>query len=339
MEKTKLNKTYNILLRGLIIIAAYGFIYYQLFYEKDILANISELSDILQSNSSLAFLSAALLLVFVNWGIESAKWHYLINRIETISFSKAYRAVLSGVTVSVFTPNRVGEYFGRVFMLRKANPWKAVFLTVLGSMSQLLITLFCGSIALIVFVVQYDIDYFWENTYFLWALMFAVLIFNTFLLLLYFNVGIITKWVERLLNAKWKRMRNYLKVVSMFHSKELLRVLAYSLLRFLVFSLQYYLLFRAFGIDLGVFTGLMVISVIFFVLTAIPSVALAELSIRGNVAISVLGFYFGGGEQSFNELGAITAAGILWLINIVLPALIGALFVYKLHFFSNRHAH
>ncbi len=335
MEKTKLNKTYNILLRTLIILVAYGFIYYQLFYEKDILANLDQLWSELSRGSSLYFLYAAVILVFVNWGLETAKWQYLIGKIEQISFLKAYRAVLSGVTVSVFTPNRVGEYFGRVFMLHKANPWKAVFLTVLGSMSQLLVTLSCGSIALIFFVISYDIEFFQDKQYFLWGLIVSVLVFNAFVLMLYFNVDIITKWVEGLLRRNWKRMRNYLKVVSEFHGKELLRVLLFSFLRYVVFSLQYYLLFRAFGIEMRLFSGMMVVSVIFFVLTAIPSVALAELSIRGSVAISVLGLYFAGSPDSFSEIAAATAAGLLWLINIVVPALTGAVFVHKLRFFRD----
>ena len=32
---------------------------------------------------------------------------------------KSLMAVFSGITISIFTPNRIGEYFGRVFILKK----------------------------------------------------------------------------------------------------------------------------------------------------------------------------------------------------------------------------
>ena len=52
----------------------------------------------------------------------------------------ARKAVFSGITVSTFTPNRIGEYGGRVFCLEKGDRIKAVFITILCSMSQLLTT-------------------------------------------------------------------------------------------------------------------------------------------------------------------------------------------------------
>src|SRR5688572_25018804 len=58
-------------------------------------------------------LIATILLMFVNWSIETIKWKLAVEKIQRISFFTAFRAVLSGVTFSVTTPNRVGEYFGR----------------------------------------------------------------------------------------------------------------------------------------------------------------------------------------------------------------------------------
>jgi hypothetical protein len=55
------------------------------------------------------------LLVGVNWGLESLKWQRLIYPLETPVFLPVVlKSVLCGVTVSMLTPNRTGEYVGRI---------------------------------------------------------------------------------------------------------------------------------------------------------------------------------------------------------------------------------
>ena len=58
-------------------------------------------------------LAAVILLMFINWAIEAFKWKLAIRAIQQVSFTKAFRAVLSGVSFSVSTPNRMGEYLDR----------------------------------------------------------------------------------------------------------------------------------------------------------------------------------------------------------------------------------
>ena len=86
----------------------------------------------------------ALLLVPVNWGLEARKWQVLIKPVETIRFFSAFKAVLSGLAFSMNTPNRIGEYGGRVLYIHEGHRWKAFSLTVIGSFSRLIITLLMG---------------------------------------------------------------------------------------------------------------------------------------------------------------------------------------------------
>ena len=101
---------------------------------------------------------------------------------------------------------------------------------------------------------------------------------------------------------------------------------------YLVFSCQYFILLRVFDVHLPFFDGMLMVFCVFFVLSMIPTISVAELGIRGSVAI----YFFG--KLSGNKLGIITASFGLWLINLVLPALIGSLFVFNLKFFRrNKH--
>src|SRR5436189_5835376 len=66
---------------------------------------------ILQSFSSgmIWNLVAVVLLMFANWAIETIKWKLAVQKIQRVGFFTAFKAVLSGVSFSVTTPNRVGE--------------------------------------------------------------------------------------------------------------------------------------------------------------------------------------------------------------------------------------
>src|SRR4051812_18758305 len=66
------------------------------------------------TSTRVLYLVAVLLLMAVNWGIEAVKWKVCIHRIQKIPLLTAFKAVLSGVSFAVNTPNRVGEYLGRV---------------------------------------------------------------------------------------------------------------------------------------------------------------------------------------------------------------------------------
>ncbi|MBL0343487.1 MAG: flippase-like domain-containing protein [Bacteroidetes bacterium] len=92
----------------------------------------------------------------VNWFVETAKWKLLLSRIQPVTWSRGFRSVLSGVTISVFTPNRMGEFAGRVMHLESGTRIKAALASVMGSMNQLLITIVAGGIALLASLDQLE---------------------------------------------------------------------------------------------------------------------------------------------------------------------------------------
>ncbi len=96
----------------------------------------------------------ALLLVFVNWGVEARKWQVLMKPVESIGFFNAFKAVLAGLAFSMNTPNRIGEYGGRVLYVHEGHRWKAFSLTIIGSFSQLIVTLAMGLGGLVFFIAK-----------------------------------------------------------------------------------------------------------------------------------------------------------------------------------------
>ena len=135
--------------------------------------------------------------MFANWGIEALKWKVCIQKIQRINFMTAFKAILSGVSFSVSTPNRIGEYLGRVLYMEEGKRIKAVSLTIVGSMSQLIITLLMGCIGFVVLLPRIEagqiIAPVWIN-----VIIYGVAATLTVIVLLYFRLSWIVRLVDRI---------------------------------------------------------------------------------------------------------------------------------------------
>ncbi len=343
--KTKIRKTYNFIIRAAILLLTFGFIYKEIFYKRDFESIIEAFRNIFTESNFYFYFILVLILMFMNWGVETMKWKYLIRKIEKVSFFKAYEAVLCGVAVSSFTPNRIGDYFGRVFILEKANRIEGILITLIGSIAQFFVMTFTGTIALAIIVIQFREDLMSylaiteQGFYLIYAGLgiLATLIF-TFLILLFLNVSVITDFTAYLLKERFAKLKSYLKVFKFYTSVEIFKVLGLSFIRYVIFSLQFYILLRMFMIPVPFSQGMVIITLVFLIMTFLPTIAIAELGIRGSVSLYFFGLFFAraGIESIDHEVGTIAASSTLWLINIALPALMGAIFVFNLKFFRKN---
>jgi uncharacterized membrane protein YbhN (UPF0104 family) len=274
-------------------------------------------------------------MMLINWSLESVKWRILIARIEKLSFFRSFKAVMTGVSISLFTPNRTGDYLGRVFILKKGNHVEGIFSTIIGSFAQIIVTFSVGLLCLLSFLdnylrVPYQID-----EYFFTGMVFLVPCLIFVLLLIYFKIGILSEFIKRILPEKWESYSHYTEIFGKYSSKELLIVLLLSLSRYVIFSTQFYLLLRFFGADLPVVEGLVLVPVIYLIMAMVPTIALTELGIRGSVSIFVIGLYFKrfGIHTADTELIILASSTVLWIINLVIPAILGTFFVFSLKFF------
>jgi hypothetical protein len=151
------------------------------------------------------------------------------------------------------------------------------------------------------------------------------------LLLLYFKIEFIEKIAQRLFQKRLLKLSKYFEVFRLYNSIELHNILLISLLRYFVFSTQFYLCFLLFGIKMNIFEGLIIISVIYLIITVIPTVALSELGVRGSVSLFVFAYYFTA-IGSFDEqvkIAIVAASALIWIINLIIPALAGSYFIIK----------
>lgn len=284
--------------------------------------SLDSLLDTIINNYILIFI--VVLLMFVNWMLESLKWKFMIRKIEAISFFTSFRAIFSGITVSSFTPNRIGEYGGRVFCLEKSDRIQAVFITILCSMAQLLTTIIFGSFAFFILNEQ-----FLEDQYFIIEIsrfsLIVLFLLNILFVLAYFNIAY-------LINFLWKFsffnfLRQYINVISLFNFKDLLVTFLYSVFRYLVFSIQFLILLHVFNVDILLYDAILSVMLVFFFITLTPTITIAEIGVRGSMALLVFLKF------STNVIGILSSTFLLWIINLIIPAIIGSFFIFSLKFF------
>lgn len=335
VQKTKIRKTFNYLIRALIILVTYGFIYRQVFVERKLHEIVDVFNKMMEQQQAWFMISLILLLMLLNWSIESVKWRLLIAKIEKISFFRAFKAVMTGVSVSLFTPNRTGDYLGRVFILEKGNHVEGILITLIGSFAQIVVTLSAGLFCFLSFLDQYLRVSYHVQEYLLISLIFLIPCLIFIIMLFYFKIGILSDFIGRYMPRKWERFIEYSRVFARYRGKELLEVLLLSLLRYVIFSTQFFLLLRMFGVELPVIQGMILIPVIYLAMTLVPSIALIDLGIRGSVSIFVIGLYFqkSGFNSGDTELAILTSSTVLWLVNLIIPAILGTFFVFSLKFF------
>ncbi len=271
---------------------------------------------------------AVLGLMLVNWGIEAKKWQILVYSVQRVGFVKAFMAILTGQALAQNTLNGVGEYVGRVIYLANGNRLRAVAVSMVGSMSQIIITMIMGILGLIymrIYVLDAThhlegLSVFWLN-----GIMYLLSVGTIIMILIYYKLSWLTQMFEKIpLVAKYSF---YIQKLEELHWRELTRILLLSFLRYVVFIVQYILLLDVFGVQANVWSLAWIVCVMFLVLAIVPTIPIAELGVRGETSKQLFGLL------STNVLGIVFTAAGIWFINRAIPAIAGSLFILTVKLF------
>ena len=329
----KVRKTLDIAIRLVIATLSLSYIIYRIYALPP--GQVNTFFESVYNGDNVIYIAVVLvLLMFLNWGIESLKWKLLINQAEEVSFITSYEAVLGGLAASVFTPNRVGEFVGRVFILKKTDPLKAILLTIVGSFSQLMVTIVLGTMAYLVFAPRYLTSLMYDSTWLVSGFSFTLVILSLIAIFTFFNISVLHR-ISILIPEKYStRIRSSVDAMADCPKPLLLKAVLLSALRYLVFSTQFYLAIRLMDMDFTILQCMMVVPVIYLVLAAIPTMALTELGVRGSVSVFLFGLLTGPGVLDAEAtLAVVSASTLIWLLNIAFPSLLGVLVIFRLKFF------
>ncbi|GAB3538222.1 hypothetical protein GCM10027443_32730 [Pontibacter brevis] len=306
--------------KALVVLLTFYLLYYTIFTAPDTLLTWSSiLQHALQSPRRFLVVLAAVLIP-VNWGFEAKKWQLLGQKIEHLSFRQAYRAVMVGLTLGFVTPNRLGDYAGRVLALKSEERLRAVGAIFIGRFCQLVATILAGSFGLVYFIFRF---YLAQYPAVSMSVMVLLLGLNVASLLLLYNAGAMVAVVGGI--RPLRKFVSYLSVMSAYTSPEMTRVLLLSLGRYFVFLIQFVLLLLLFGVQLRPIEYISGVSGTFFLKSIVPSVSLlSDLGVRELSAMYLFGLL---GQV---RLQVLSASLSLWLLNIAVPSAVGLVFVLHL---------
>ncbi len=317
-----MNKSIKILINYflgpvLLVVLCYS-LYTQLLLQPDLPQRWQQIKLNLQSFTFLA----VIFLMLINWGIEAKKWQLLVKHVQPFSFIQSFKSVLAGCSITMLTPNRIGEYGGRILFLKEANRIKAISLNITSSISQLLVTMVmgCGGLIYLRFFSQTSsnalnvLPDFWGNVLIYFSITGTGLLF-----LFYIRLA----WLVRLIEMvpAFTKAVKHITVLDEFSARQLLNILLLSLLRYGVFVGQYVLLLQVLQVNIDTIVCFWLLTIFYLLMAVAPTIGFLELPLRAKASMELMKLY------STNTLGIETAALSIWLINLVIPALIGSILI------------
>ncbi|SMD32163.1 Lysylphosphatidylglycerol synthase TM region [Reichenbachiella faecimaris] len=248
-----------------------------------------------------------LALLPLNIGFESWKWQYILKPIEEKSLWNCSKIILTGKSLNVISPFGIGDGFSRYVGLCKGSRNQIFSGLAVDRFSQMLPTLVFGVKSVLFLLgkgLEIPFGIIWTS-----SLMSGVLVASIVCGLFVFK----------------SRIKNYLFLIGKLRSTSVLKILMISVGRYLIFVLQFYFIFWALGSVLPVKIILLGIAWIFLVKTIWPNMSvLGDLVKRGVSATLFFSFFT-------SDLSLVLMASFLvWVINIVLPAVTGLFFVSDL---------
>lgn len=267
------------------------------------------------------FLVCACFLLPVNLGLEAQKWRLLmLPYYPGLTIKKAYQAVIAGMSLGFITPNRLGEYAGRILYLPEGHRTQAAVATYLSRLGQLVAALIGAFIAIIGFIVSGKVLLQTVTVLIVVCVLLSVLLLTVFILNPH-SIKNIAVFVGLL---RFKIAQKVTAAQAGFTQTQLVKMIGLACIRYSVFILQYYCLLCAFGYQNSFWLATQVCALIFILKSLVPSVAFSEMGIREGIALQVMGWLFIPATICFN------ATVTLFVLNLMLPSLIGVFYILKL---------
>lgn len=298
---------------GKFFISALTFAY--VFYK---ISNHAQLEDLTRwlthfDSIKLFLLFTTLILAIPNWLLESIKWKKLTSKVHTIDIWQATKAVFGGLSVSLLTPNRIGEIPGRAAFMPLNKQPQTILVSAFGSLSQSMVTAIAGFAAYFILKARFSFNLLPQKT---WHMALFVIL-SLILLAVFFLFFTKSKW-----SFKGKILTLF-NVIKEYTLNDFITINLLSVVRYAIFTTQFYILLRFFNIEIGILESYSSIALTYLILYLTPFLSIAEIGARGSASLLCIGFF------SPNVTGILLAGFSIWLINIMIPAMIGSFLILQ----------
>jgi uncharacterized membrane protein YbhN (UPF0104 family) len=269
------------------------------------------------TENHLFTLLTMLLLVPLNWALESLKWQRLASKAVSITFREAFRGTLTGLAVGVAAPAQLGDTIGRVAALKSDDRLKAIGAAVVSNGIQFYVSLIFGGWGLAWIGNKLGIDASGKNM--LYGLLISLCLLG--ILIVLFRKRL-TNWQPK--RAFLLKSLSYFRIIGAYTGTDLLVATGYGTLRYLVFLSQFLLALSLFDFPMSFIDLAACVALIFLAKTLIPAInVLGDLGLREFTALFVFKQYNLPPEQ------VIAATFLVWTINVLGPILVGIFLIWK----------
>lgn len=252
----------------------------------------------------------ALALVVLNLGTQILKWHFLLRK-SGYSYPSTLEAqsVLFGITIGTLTPGQIGEFGGRAMLLR-TDPQRIVGLTIIDKL-QILCVMGLGGLIALAFLFSFGT-----------LLSVIAVIGGLVILAAMLRPAPFADWLHRTLfrDVKSKWIQEFFAAAGTLRDgKLILTTTLFTFAFYAVLWIQLYVLLNAFE-PVSVSDSFLAFAATMFAKSFLPF-TVADLGIRE------AGFVYFLSLRSVPEPVALNASLLLFAMNILLPAIVGLLFI------------
>lgn len=294
-----------------------SYIYKTFQNEQKGIGNVGDVFSDLLITSNAAMLAFMLMLVPVNWALESLKWQRLARKVVNISFWEAFRGTLTGLAFGVAAPAQLGDTIGRVASLKSDRRLEAIGAAIVSNGIQFYISVFAGAIGWL--HLQQKIGLPEQSKQIIGLLL--ILVVTLGIVVVYFRRPLMDWHPTR---PVFRRAHAYLRIIGNYSASDLVLSTIYGLLRYIVFLSQFVLALSLFNFPVSALELASAVSLIFLAKTLIPAInVLGDLGLREFTALLVFEQYNLPAEE------IIAATFLVWILNVFGPILIGIFLIWK----------
>lgn len=267
------------------------------------------LAKISRIESALA-LVGLLCISMVNWLLESKKWQLLVRSFRELPFQEATFQTVTSLTVSVATPNRIGEYGAKAYFYPAQERKRILFLNAWGNMSQMAVTCLFGLFGLLL----------WKPSLMIPMNSTVIVGFLSGLIVLLMMVYLLSINTNLPLYRFFKKLKKYMQSLD---RRTQIWVMGLSIGRYLLFSTQFYLILHLLDANVTLIEAVPLIYLMYLMVSLLPMLPFLDIVVKGSVAVWLFQ-PLGIGEMTIlaTTLGS-------WIFNLVIPSIFGSFQLIK----------
>jgi len=292
-------------------------------------------------NSNKSLIIAAILLLVPNLFMQYKKWHYLVDKVKEGKQSRVETlgSVFIGITFGIVTPGKVGE-LGKLFFISDIDRIKLLGYSIFEKIYDLIPVTIFGLISLPFLPHTFFNNFIFDRVY-----AFILFLFISFVIIFIALNPSILRVLLNYINEKFlkKKISKVIYSINHLERTDAINLLKYSTVLNLIFSTQFVLLVVGLSNDYlakgsTIFNSTIEFLILYpaswvaFLIKTLLPFSVGDIGIREGASKIVFGLY------NIDKESAISAAFLLFVINILFPSLIGLLLIPFLRILKERRS-